>query len=153
MAEQRTKPKSTVPAWRNPRVRSAVFQLLALGAVFGVGYILFQNTLTNMEKRGITTGFAFLSSESGFGILMSLIEYSETSTFGRTFLVGLLNTILVSVLGIALATVLGFLIGVARLSGNYLISRMAAVYIETFRNIPLLLQIFFWYFSRRDWSF
>lgn len=143
----RLKPISQVPAWRNPRVRGAVFQLLALGMVVGVGWVLFQNTLTNMEKRGITTGFDFLFEESGFGILMSLIEFDETHSYGRTFFVGLLNTILVSVMGVILATALGFVMGVARLSSNWLISKMAAVYIETFRNIPLLLQIFFWYFS------
>lgn len=146
-ANSSQQPSTQVPAWRNPRVRAVVFQLMALGVVVGVGWILFHNTLTNMEKRGITTGFGFLFSESGFGILMSLIEYDETHTYGRTFFVGLLNTILVSGLGIALATVLGFIIGIARLSRNFLISKMAAVYIETFRNIPLLLQIFFWYFS------
>lgn len=143
----RSKPVAAVPVWRNPRVRSVVFQLIALGLVIGLGMVLFQNTLTNMEKRGITTGFDFLSSEAGFGILMSLIEYDESYSYGRTFFVGLLNTVLVSVLGILLATTLGFLIGVARLSNNFLISKIAAVYIETFRNIPLLLQIFFWYFS------
>ena len=149
MADQtpRLKPNAQVPFWRNPRVRSIFFKVLALGFVFGIGTILFQNTLTNMENRGITTGFAFLNQESGFGILMSLIDFNETDTYGRTFFVGLLNTMLVSGLGVFLATLLGFIIGVARLSSNFLISRMAAVYIETFRNIPLLLQIFFWYFS------
>ena len=100
-----------------------------------------------MESRGIASGFGFLSHRAGFGILQSLIDYSESSSYGRTFFVGLLNTVLVSVLGIILATLLGFAVGVARLSNNWLLSRLAAVYIETFRNIPLLLQIFFWYFS------
>lgn len=104
------------------------------------------NALTNLESRGIATGFAFLEQTAGFGISQSLIPYDETYSYGRTFLVGLLNTALVSVLGILLATILGFLIGIARLSSNWLISRLAAVYIETFRNLPLLLQIFFWYF-------
>ncbi len=129
------------------RLRALVFQALFLGAVLAfLGFIL-HNTLSNLESRGISTGFAFLSNEAGFGIIQTLVDYSETSSFGRTFLVGLLNTLLVSALGIVLATVIGFLIGVARLSGNWLISRLAAAYIEIFRNIPLLLQIFFWYFA------
>ncbi|MFN2168848.1 MAG: amino acid ABC transporter permease [Anaerolineae bacterium] len=134
-------------SWNDPRLRALVFQavfLLALVALFGD---ILLNTLANMESRGISTGFSFLSSEAGFGIIQTLIPYSETSSFGRTFVVGLLNTLLVSLLGILLATVLGFAIGVARLSGNWLVARLAAAYIEVFRNIPLLLQIFFWYFA------
>jgi len=118
-----------------------------LGGLALFFYFIVQNMLANMEARGITTGFAFLSEKAGFGILQSLIPYSEESTYGRTFIVGLLNTLLVSGLGILFASLLGFLIGVARLSKNWLVSRMAGVYIETFRNIPLLLQIFFWYFA------
>ncbi|MFA0579528.1 amino acid ABC transporter permease, partial [Vibrio sp. 10N.222.49.F1] len=105
------------------------------------------NALTNLDSRGIATGFDFLSQEAGFGIGLTLIEYDETFSYGRTFFIGLLNTALVSVLGIMLATVLGFSMGIARLSSNWLVSRFAAVYIEIFRNIPLLLQIFFWYFA------
>ena len=100
-----------------------------------------------METRGITTGFDFLENEAGFGILMSVIDYDETYSYGRTFFVGLLNTVLVSVLGIFIATILGFSIGVARLSSNWLIAKVAMIYIEVLRNIPLLLQIFFWYFA------
>lgn len=139
-----------VPAWRNPRVRAIVFQLIALSVVVGAGWMLVHNTLTNMESRGIKTGFGFLSREAGFGILMSLIPYDESYTYGRTFFVGLLNTLLVSGLGIFFATVLGFVIGVARLSSNWLVAKLAAVYIETFRNIPLLLQILFWAFVMRS---
>lgn len=133
--------------WNDPAVRSVVFQIVAVAAVAYFFYVIFDNTFTNMEKRGITTGFAFLKNPSGFGILMSLIEYDESYSYGRTFLVGLLNTILVSFLGIIVATALGFTIGVARLSSNWIISKLAAVYIEVLRNIPLLLQIFFWYFA------
>ena len=97
-----------------------------------------------MEKRGISTGFAFLNREAGFGILMSLIDYDETYSYGRTFFVGLINTLLVSSVSIVFATIIGFVIGIARLSNNWLVSRMAAVYIETIRNLPLLLQIIFW---------
>ena len=131
----------------NPTFRSVVFQIIAIGALGAVFYTIVNNALTNLEARGIATGFDFLSQEAGFGIGLTLVEYDETFSYGRTFVVGLLNTALVSVLGIILATVLGFTMGVARLSSNWLVSRFAAVYIEIFRNIPLLLQIFFWYFA------
>ncbi|MCX4025707.1 amino acid ABC transporter permease [Endozoicomonas sp. SM1973] len=136
-----------VSFWNDPAKRSLVFQAILFLAVFAVGYIIYQNTQHNLESRGITTGFEFLDAEAGFGIIQSLIPYDETHSYGRTFVVGLLNTILVAALGIFFATILGFLIGVARLSHNWLIARIAAVYIEIFRNIPLLLQIFFWYFA------
>ncbi|CAH6801621.1 putative ABC transporter membrane subunit YhdX [Vibrio chagasii] len=131
----------------NPTFRSVVFQIIAIGALGAFFYTIVNNALTNLEARGIATGFDFLSQEAGFGIGLTLVEYDETFSYGRTFVVGLLNTALVSVLGIILATVLGFSMGVARLSSNWLVSRFAAVYIEIFRNIPLLLQIFFWYFA------
>ncbi|KWU01508.1 MAG: amino acid ABC transporter permease [Vibrio toranzoniae] len=131
----------------NPTFRSVVFQVLAVGALTALIYTIVNNTLTNLDARGIATGFDFLSQEAGFGIGLTLIEYDETFSYGRTFFVGLLNTALVSILGIILATVIGFSMGIARLSSNWLVSRFAAVYIEIFRNIPLLLQIFFWYFA------
>jgi general L-amino acid transport system permease protein len=135
------------PFWNNPNVRAIVFQIIALASVVAFGLYLFHNTQTNLEQRGIASGFGFLSSASGFGIVQSLIPYSEASSYGRVFWVGLLNTLLVSGLGIVIATLLGFVIGVARLSRNWLIAKLAMVYIEVFRNIPLLLQIFFWYFA------
>jgi general L-amino acid transport system permease protein len=138
---------SKAPLWRQPAFRAALFQILLVLGILAFGYYLLNNTLTNMERRGITTGFGFLSNEAGFGILKSLIEYDETHTYGRTFLVGLLNTLLVAGLGIFFATFIGFFVGVARLSHNWLVARLATVYIETFRNIPLLLQIMFWYFA------
>jgi general L-amino acid transport system permease protein len=133
--------------WNDPKIRALVFQALLVGAVVMFGVYLVNNTLHNMEQRGISTGFGFLDKEAGFGVTQSLIAYDETYTYGRTFLVGLLNTFLVSALGIFFATLLGFLMGVARLSRNWLIARIATTYIEIFRNIPLLLQIFFWYFA------
>ena len=133
--------------WNDPRVRSIVFQILAIAGVAWVGYTLFQNTISNMESRGISTGFGFLNETAGFGIIMSLIPYNETMSYGRTFLVGLMNTLLVSGLGILLATIVGFVVGIARLSSNWLVAKVALAYIEVFRNIPLLLQIFFWYFA------
>ena len=100
-----------------------------------------------MENRGISFGYGFLSQESSFDVQFSLIEYDGSHSYFRAYLVGLLNTILVSVIGIIFATIIGVVVGIARLSNNYLIKRSAAVYVEFFRNIPLLLQIFFWYFA------
>lgn len=131
----------------NPAFRSAVIQIAAVLLLAFFFYTIVNNALTNLSSRGIATGLDFLHQQAGFGIGLSLIDYTETDTYGRTFVVGLLNTALVSVLGIIFATVLGFAIGIARLSSNWLVSRLAAVYIEIFRNIPLLLQIFFWYFA------
>lgn len=131
----------------NPTFRAILFQVIAVAALVFFFYSIINNALSNLESRGIATGLGFLNQEAGFGIGLSLVEYDETHTYGRTFIVGLLNTALVSVLGILFATVLGFTVGISRLSSNWLISRCAAVYIETFRNIPLLLQIFFWYFA------
>lgn len=131
----------------DPQARAWVFQVVAVVAVVAFGWFLFDNTQTNLEHRGITSGFGFLDSPAGFGITQHLIDYSESDSYGRVFWVGLLNTLLVSVVGIILATVLGFLLGVARLSSNWLIRQLATVYIEIFRNIPPLLQIFFWYFA------
>ncbi len=133
--------------WNDPVFRGRVFQGVVLAALIAFFAFIVNNTLHNLEVRGISTGFEFLDQEAGFGIIQSLIEYNETHTYGRTFVVGILNTLLVSVIGILFATILGFLIGIGRLSTNWLIAKMAAVYIETFRNIPLLLQIFFWYFA------
>ena len=133
--------------WNNAQYRSLFFQVLLVAMVAGFFWFIGSNTLHNLEKRGISTGFAFLSQKSGFGILQSLIPFTDADSFGRTFLVGLLNTLLVSALGIVFATIIGFTMGVARLSNNWLIAKIATVYVEMFRNIPLLLQIFFWYFA------
>ena len=145
-----TEPISTPvkpPFWNNPQTRAIAFQVIALVVTVAFGLYIFENTQANLRRLGIASGFGFLSSSSGFDIIQSLIPYSPTSSYGRVFWVALLNTLLVSALGVVLATLLGFVIGVARLSKNWLISRLALVYIETFRNIPLLLQIFFWYFA------
>jgi general L-amino acid transport system permease protein len=146
MADQRSgvvKP----PFWNDPTIRAVVFQVIALVAVLALGYYLFHNTQTNLQQRGIASGFGFLGNPAGFGIIQHLLPYSESDSYGRVFWVGLLNTLLVSLLGIVFATLLGFLIGVARLSRNWLVAKLAMIYIEVFRNIPLLLQIFFWYFA------
>ncbi|GLT13958.1 amino acid ABC transporter permease [Vibrio algivorus] len=131
----------------NPRFRSIAFQLITVAVLGYFFYIIINNTIDNLNNRGISTGFGFLDRQAGFGISLALIEYDETYTFGRTFIVGLLNTVLVSFLGIILATILGFTVGIARLSSNWMVNRLAAVYIEIVRNVPPLLQILFWYFA------
>ncbi len=120
--------------------------LTVLGIIFIFGYFSY-NAQVNMDNRGIDFGLRFLGEEASFDIQFSLIEYSGTSSYARAYLVGVLNTILVAVIGIFFATILGIVIGISRLSPNYLISRIAEWYIEIFRNIPLLLQLFFWYFA------
>ncbi|TDI54317.1 MAG: amino acid ABC transporter permease [Alphaproteobacteria bacterium] len=141
------KAPSKPPFWNDPVIRAVFFQVVVVVAVIGFFYFIYKNTLANMEARGITSGFDFLSTTAGFDILMTLVDWQENMTYGRAFFVSILNTLLVSFVGVIVATVLGFSIGVARLSSNWLISKIAMVYIETFRNIPLLLQIFFWYFA------
>ncbi|WP_136247136.1 amino acid ABC transporter permease [Halomonas borealis] len=135
------------PLWRDPAVRALVIQALLLLGLLGLILLMVTNTLANLEARGITTGLGFLQERAGFSIPQSLIDYSGDSTYGRTFVVGLLNTLLVSGLGIVLATLIGFAVGIARLSSNWLLARLATTYVEIFRNIPLLVQILFWYFA------
>lgn len=147
MTEPAASLPSKPPFWNNPQVRAMVFQAVALIVTVAFGWTIFGNTRDNLQRLGIASGFGFLSSTSGFDIIQTLIPYSATSSYGQVFWVALLNTLLVSILGIVFATVLGLVIGVARLSKNWLIAKLALVYIETFRNIPLLLQIFFWYFT------
>ena len=140
-----SRPRRSV--WTDPQVRAWIFQIVAVIAVLALGWYLFHNTQHNLAQRGILSGFGFLDNSAGFGISQHLIDYKESDSYGRVFVIGLLNTLLVSVIGIVLATILGFILGVARLSPNWLVSKLATIYIETFRNIPPLLQIFFWYFA------
>ena len=133
--------------WNDPRIRAVIFQVLVLGGILLFGVYIVNNTLVNMESRGISSGFDFMGRTAGFDIGMTLIEYDQSSSYGRAFFVALLNTLLVSAIGIVVTTVLGFIIGIARLSSNWLVAKLAEVYIEVIRNIPLLLQIFFWYFA------
>ena len=118
-----------------------------IAAVLAVLLFLAWNTAANFTRYNIRFGLQFLDRPAGFDILQRLIPYSEASTYGRAFVVAILNTLVLSAVGIVIATVLGFFVGLARLSSNWLVSRLAAIYIETLRNIPLLLQIFFWYFA------
>jgi general L-amino acid transport system permease protein len=131
----------------NPRLRAILVQLLLLIAIAGLAWILIGNVRANLASRNIASGFGFFDVTAGFAISQTLIPYEESSTYGRAFVVGLLNTLLVSGIGIVLATVLGFAVGVARLSPNMLLSRLAGAYVEILRNLPLLLQILFWYLA------
>ena len=134
-------------SFSNPAVRAWLFQILAILAVVAVAIYLIHNTINNLSSRGITSGFAFLDRSAGFGIVQHLIDYQQGDTYGRVFVVGLLNTLLVSALCIVFASFIGFFLGLARLSDNWLLRKLSTVYIETFRNIPPMLQIFFWYFA------
>lgn len=131
----------------DPRVRGIVYQLLTLLVVVWIGVEFWTNAVSNLERANIASGFGFLDTTAGFGIVQTLIEYSEESSYGRAFLVGLLNTLIVAFFGIILATVIGFLVGIGSLSRNWLIRQICVAYVEVMRNIPLLLHLFFWYFG------
>ncbi len=132
----------------DPRARALFFQVLVLGSILIFGGIIINNTMDNLASQGIASGFGFLNTTAGFAIGYSpFLEYSEENTYGYALLVGLLNTLLVAFIGVVFATVIGFIMGVARLSKNWLISTLALIYIEMMRNVPLLLQIFVWYFG------
>ena len=141
--EQRT----TIPFWRDVRVLSILSQIAFVLIVAALAGFLYANLSTAMRQRGLAAGFGYLRLESGFEIGEGLIPYRPSDTYGRAFLVGLLNTLLVSGVGIVLATILGVIVGVARLSTNWLVNRLAAVYIEIIRNTPLLVQLIFIYFG------
>jgi general L-amino acid transport system permease protein len=132
-------------SWSDERVRNIVYQVLVVGLVLAVIWWLYSNTRYNLEVRRIATGFGFLEREAGLPIAESLIEYDPSMTYFRALLVGVLNTLKVAVVGIVLATILGTLLGVARLSKNWLLARLAGAYIEVVRDLPLLLQLLFWY--------
>ena len=131
----------------NKNVQGVFYQAVTLSLVILGIYYIVQNTAQNMVARGLASGFNFLGVESQFDIQMTLIEYSPTSTYFDAFIVGLLNTLLVAGIGILFATIIGFAFGIMRLSSNWLVAKIAESYIEIIRNIPLLLQIFFWYFA------
>ena len=130
--------------WRNVTVLRILFQVVFLIAMALAAGLLYSNMLRGLEGLGLTFNLEFLGQEAGFGIAEG-IDYDPSDTYLRAFQVGVVNTLKVSVLGIIFATVLGLLFGVARLSGNWLVQKIAAFYVECFRNIPLLLQILFWY--------
>ncbi|RAU46902.1 MULTISPECIES: amino acid ABC transporter permease [unclassified Pseudomonas] len=146
MQNQISAPKQRL-SLSDPKVRAWLFQIITVIAVVAMGWYLFDNTQTNLQHRGITSGFGFLENSAGFGIAQHLIPFTESDSYARVFVIGLLNTLLVTFIGVILATLLGFIVGVARLSNNWIINKLATVYVEVFRNIPPLLQILFWYFA------
>jgi general L-amino acid transport system permease protein len=138
---------SATPFWYDQRIRGVLFQVFVLAALLlFVGFIVY-NTAENLQRRGIASGFGFLGNTAGFDISFSLIPYKATDTYGRVLVVGILNTLFVSAIGIVGATVLGVIVGILRLSRNWLVGRLATAYVEMLRNIPLLLQIVFWYYA------
>jgi general L-amino acid transport system permease protein len=129
----------------NPRVRTIAYQALLCAAIAFLAWSAVNNAIENLRRARIASGFEFWNFTSGFDISQTLIDYSSTSTYGRAFWVGLINTLVVAAFGIVLATILGFLMGIARLSKNWLLARLAGGYVELIRNLPLLLQLLFWY--------
>ena len=138
------RPGRSLP-WNDAKTRGIVIQVVFVAAVVAAIWFLAHNTIVNLRRQNIATGFDFLHREAAFGIGEHLIEYSPADTYFRAFLVGLTNTLYVSALGIVLATIIGTVMGLARLSGNWLVRKLAQVYVETFRNIPLALQLLFWW--------
>src|SRR5258707_11990842 len=136
--------------WRDARIRGILYQVLFVALVVAAGAFLVHNTLVNLHRQSIATGFGFLDREAAFGIGESLIAYSPADSYARAFLVGLSNTLYVSAIGIVLATILGTVMGLARLSRNWLVAKLAGVYVETFRNIPPALQLLFWWGVSRE---
>jgi general L-amino acid transport system permease protein len=134
-----------IPFLRDPDKRAILYQIGVAAMVALLGYYLISNTLANLERQAIATGFGFVEKESAFEIGESLISYSAADTYGKALIVGALNTLLVSFIGIFLTVALGTFVGIARLSTNWLVSKLAAAYIELFQDIPILLQLFFWY--------
>jgi len=135
-----------VPFYRDPRLRGLLLQVLLCAAIGLLAYGAIHNAAENLARANIASGFGFWNVTAGFDISQILIDYSsQTSTYGRAFWVGILNTLLVAIIGIAVATVIGFAVGIARLSKSFLIERLATAYVELIRNVPLLLQLLFWY--------
>lgn len=134
-----------IPFFRDPAKLAIFYQILTVIFVGLLSYYLVHNTLANLERQSISTGFDFLEKESSFEIGENLIQYSAADSYGRALVVGFLNTLLVSFIGIILTVILGTIIGIARLSSNWLLAKLSAAYIEVFQDIPVLLQLFFWY--------
>ena len=145
MADARGTARPTVSPINDPRWRSAIIQVLLCLVIAWLAYGAITNAADNLARARVATGFDFWNSTAGFDISQTLIPYTTQSTYGRAFWVGLLNTLLVASLGIVFATIIGFTIGILQLSKNVLVSRLAAAYVEIIRNIPLLLQLLFWY--------
>ena len=135
----------SVAWWRDERKRAILWQVVVIAVLLLAVAFVAVNMVTNLETLGIPLGLDFLDANAGFAVSFSLIPVNLESEIGRLILAGMLNTLLASAIGIVLATILGFLVGVMRLSRNFLVSRIATVYVETLRNIPLLVQLLFWY--------
>lgn len=133
--------------WNDPRFRNIGYQIALVVAVAALFWWLTNNVMRNIASVGRGVGFDFLDRTSGFAISFSLIPVDRASSYLQIYYAGILNTLLIAVLGIILATILGFIVGVGRLSSNWVIRKMAMVYVEIVRNVPLLLQLFFWYFA------
>ena len=131
----------------NPTVRSIVIQVGLVVALVAFGWWIVSNTARNLADANIASGFGFLWSRAGFDIAITPVAYTSNETYGEAIVIGILNTLIISAAGIALATILGFLVGIGRLSGNFLVRMLSTVYVEIFRNIPPLLVILFWYFG------
>ncbi|GAB4357008.1 MAG: amino acid ABC transporter permease [Oricola sp.] len=145
-ASEESAPK--VALLNNPEVRGWLFQIVLAVLIAYLAVEGWHNMNTNLQAAGIASGWGFMKTNAGFAISQSLIEYNQaSSTYGRVYLVGLINTLVVALAGIVFATIIGFIVGIARLSKNWLVSRLATVYVESLRNVPLLLQIFIWYFG------
>ena len=136
---------AAVPFWLDPKKRAIFYQIAVWLLTILLAYYLVSNTLVNLEKQSIATGWGFLNKESAFEIGESLIPYSAANTYARALLVGALNTLKVAFIGIVITLVLGTFVGIARLSSNWLVSKLASIYIEVMQDIPILLQLFFWY--------
>lgn len=145
MSDVQTRQQPSVSLFYNPRVRGFLYQAVLIAIVAFLGYEAVLNASTNMQTRGIPTDFSFWDRNASFDINQTLIDYSAASTYGRAFYVGLCNTLLVAAIGVVLATFLGFFIGVARLSQNWVVAKLATLYVEVMRNTPLLLQLLFIY--------
>lgn len=134
-----------VSIWNDPKIRAIFVQVVVVAILLFLVYEIVHNTIANLQRLNKDFGFAFLSKTAGFDIIQTLIPYSSSSSYGTALKAGLLNTILVSVLSIIASTIIGFIVGLMRLSKNWLLARIGTFYVEFFRNIPLLLQIFVWY--------
>jgi general L-amino acid transport system permease protein len=141
----KTSAQENIPFLRDPAKLAILYQILTLAGVGLLSYYLVHNTLANLERQSISTGFDFLSREAAFEIGETLFRYSAADSYGRALAVGFFNTLLVSFIGVILTVILGTLLGIARLSSNWLVAKLSAIYIEVFQDIPILLQLFFWY--------
>ena len=139
--------RSSGSAFNDPKIRGIVIQVVMLVAIVSFGWWIIDNTARNLQAANIASGFGFLNSRSGFDIAITPFPYSSNDTYGHALLIGLANTLIIAAAGIVLATIVGFLVGIGRLSQNFLVRMLTTVYVETFRNIPPLLVILFWYFG------